>query len=180
MGMKKLVQGLQQGADARRYNDSFEGLRIIGDQLFRIKAGKQWPVAGCSAQVDSGAAISSRVTATRVVAGAAIAGPIGAVVGALAKKDRSKVYLAVTTPDDHVLLELKGKEEGEARRFAGNLNAAAAHFASSATEDPEPAQALATTPAGWYPADGMLRWWDGNAWTDHTAPLTDSDTQTRS
>jgi hypothetical protein len=28
--------------------------------------------------------------------------------------------------------------------------------------------ASATTPAGWYPVDGgQLRWWDGNAWTDH-------------
>src|SRR5690348_9051905 len=29
-------------------------------------------------------------------------------------------------------------------------------------------------PPGWYPnpADAtQLRWWDGNAWTDHTAPL---------
>jgi hypothetical protein len=27
------------------------------------------------------------------------------------------------------------------------------------------------TPAGWYPANGVERWWDGNAWTDHTRPL---------
>jgi len=27
-----------------------------------------------------------------------------------------------------------------------------------------------TAPAGWYPAGGSLRWWDGSAWTDHTAP----------
>jgi hypothetical protein len=27
------------------------------------------------------------------------------------------------------------------------------------------------TPAGWYPAGGVERWWDGNAWTGHTRPL---------
>jgi Protein of unknown function (DUF2510) len=27
------------------------------------------------------------------------------------------------------------------------------------------------TPAGWYPAGGVERWWDGNAWSDHTRPL---------
>jgi hypothetical protein len=28
-----------------------------------------------------------------------------------------------------------------------------------------------STPAGWYPdAAGVQRWWDGYAWTEHTAP----------
>jgi hypothetical protein len=27
------------------------------------------------------------------------------------------------------------------------------------------------TPAGWYPNDGVLRYWDGTGWTEHTAPL---------
>lgn len=27
-----------------------------------------------------------------------------------------------------------------------------------------------TTPAGWYPSEGLLRYWDGHAWTKHTAP----------
>lgn len=27
------------------------------------------------------------------------------------------------------------------------------------------------TPAGWYPSDGVLRYWDGSAWTEHSAPL---------
>lgn len=32
------------------------------------------------------------------------------------------------------------------------------------TQTPQP-------PAGWYPANGVERWWDGNAWTEHTRPL---------
>src|SRR3712207_6000682 len=27
------------------------------------------------------------------------------------------------------------------------------------------------TPAGWYPQGNVQRWWDGNAWTEHTQPL---------
>ena len=36
------------------------------------------------------------------------------------------------------------------------------------------AQPTATANAGWYPAgDGSLRWWDGERWTEHTAPVSD-------
>jgi Protein of unknown function (DUF2510) len=28
-----------------------------------------------------------------------------------------------------------------------------------------------STPAGWYPQGNVERWWDGNAWTDHTRPI---------
>ena len=31
-------------------------------------------------------------------------------------------------------------------------------------QTPEPA------PPGWYPAEGGLRWWDGNRWTEHVQP----------
>ena len=135
MGLRDAARrALERQATSARYNDSFEGLRVVGDQLFRVRAGKQWPVADCSATVDAGAAIAARVTATRVAAGAALAGPLGALVGALAKKDRSRVYLAVTTSDDHILLEVDGKDEADARRFAASVNAAAAHFGASDTQ----------------------------------------------
>lgn len=38
---------------------------------------------------------------------------------------------------------------------------------------PPPPPPPPTTPAGWYPAPGdaaNLRYWDGSAWTDHSAP----------
>jgi hypothetical protein len=31
-------------------------------------------------------------------------------------------------------------------------------------QTPEP------VPPGWYPADGGLRWWDGQQWTEHVQP----------
>lgn len=37
------------------------------------------------------------------------------------------------------------------------------------------------TPAGWYPAEGgKVRWWDGNAWTDHYADQTPATMPTQS
>ena len=30
--------------------------------------------------------------------------------------------------------------------------------------------APAAAPAGWYPVDGVQRYWDGTQWTDHVAP----------
>lgn len=40
--------------------------------------------------------------------------------------------------------------------------------AASAPAAPPPPPAV---PAGWYPAGDVQRYWDGSAWTDHTAPL---------
>ena len=35
-------------------------------------------------------------------------------------------------------------------------------------------QTPTTPPPGWYPNGPVLRWWDGTAWTDRTAPLPDA------
>lgn len=49
--------------------------------------------------------------------------------------------------------------------------------ASSAT-DPQPA-APSTTPAGWYPdGTGSQRWWDGQQWSEHAAPMPAGATST--
>jgi hypothetical protein len=41
------------------------------------------------------------------------------------------------------------------------------------TDQPPPP----AVPAGWYPHGDVQRWWDGTAWTDHTAPLTAASVQ---
>jgi hypothetical protein len=142
----------------------------------------EWPVAECEAHVETGAAISARVTATRVVAGAMTFGSRGAVVGAIAKKDRTKVYLNIITPDEVIMKEVRGLDETKARQFANKVNNAATTYgahpvgqdatvltASPATAPPPPPPV--SVPAGWYPQGDIQRYWDGAVWTDHTAPL---------
>jgi hypothetical protein len=147
---------------------------------------KEWPVAKCEAHVETGAAVTARVTATRVMAGAAYGGATGALIGAIAKKDRTKVYLNIVTPDEVILKEVRGLDETKAREFANKVNkAAAAHGANPVGQDPEilaaasgtatpPPPPPAGVPAGWYPQGDVQRFWDGAAWTDHTAPLAPS------
>lgn len=171
---------------------TFQDLSVKGDVLKQQPSNmflppKEWPVSQCEAHVETGAAVSSRVTATRVVAGALTFGTGGALIGAIAKKDRSKVYLNIITPDEVILKEVRGLDEKKAREFANKVNkAAAAHGANPVGQDPAvlAASAAAATPpppppvsvpAGWYPQGDVQRYWDGSAWTDHTAPLAPSE-----
>ncbi|PTT70198.1 DUF2510 domain-containing protein [Arthrobacter sp. HMWF013] len=175
---------------------TFQDLTLAGGELKKQAGGgllppKVWPIAECEAHVETGAAVSARVTATRVVAGAMLAGKAGAVVGAIAKKDRTKVYLNIITPDDVILKEVRGLDETKARKFATKVNNAAAEYKASpvghqnaaALEVAAAARAVAApgdvppppppgnVPAGWYQRGDVQQYWDGNAWTDHTAPL---------
>jgi hypothetical protein len=153
---------------------TFKGFTLAGSELKRGIS--SWPLAECEAYVETGAAVSARVTASRVVAGAMTFGSTGALVGAISKKDRSKVYLTITVPGDAFLEEVRGVDEGKARQFATKLNKlAAAHKGSpvgqainALTPPPPPPSAV---PAGWYPQGDVQRYWDGSAWTEHTAPL---------
>lgn len=156
----------------------FEGFILGFDKL--SQGSRSWPIGECEASVETGAAVSARVTATRVVAGALAFGKAGAVVGAIAKKDRTKVYLTVTVPGDMILKEVSGLEEAKARKFAAKINNAASAYRAnpvgqvdaavlSAPVPPPPPPV--SVPAGWYPQGDVQRYWDGTTWTDHTAPL---------
>ena len=35
---------------------------------------------------------------------------------------------------------------------------------------PEATRPVQVSPAGWYPLDGELRYWDGHVWTEHRQP----------
>lgn len=116
--------------EKHKYDAHFKGVNISAD-LLRYKL-KKYPVAECEAIIDHGAQVAARITATRVAVGTIILPGIGTIVGALAKKDRNKIYLAITVPDDDVILiELKSTKETKAREFAAKVNKAAAHFAKS-------------------------------------------------
>jgi len=85
------------------------------------------PVAGAVAEYEPGSAVGGRTTLTRVAAGAVIAGPVGAIVGGMFKKDMSKGYVAVTFPDGAVVaLEGPLRDEPKMRAFVEKVNAAAA------------------------------------------------------
>lgn len=87
------------------------------------------PVAGAVAEFESGATVGGRTTLTRVAAGAIVAGPVGAIVGGLFRKDRNKIYVTTTFPDGKVvILEGPAKDESKLREFARKVNDASEHY----------------------------------------------------
>lgn len=83
------------------------------------------PVDGASAEFESGAD-NSGATASRVIAGALIAGPAGAIVGGLFKKQKGRVYVYVTFADgDVAIIDGPVRDETKLREFASKVNAAA-------------------------------------------------------
>lgn len=88
--------------------------------------GQEYLLADARAEVEIGGT-QRRTTATRVIVGSAITLGVGTVIGAMAKKKTNNVYLSVDLADGHTLLvEAKPKKEGEARKFANELNNRAA------------------------------------------------------
>jgi hypothetical protein len=107
--------------DARKQVVKFSGFELTETHL-SYKSDRRL-VSGTKATVEAGASARTRMTATRVLGGAAILGPLGAVLGGLAKKDESKVFLIVEMRDGTVYTEeVRGRNEAEARKFAGMVN----------------------------------------------------------
>jgi len=86
--------------------------------------GKSISVQGAEAEATQGAP-SQRSTLTRMGAGALIAGPIGFVAGAVARKNTSKCYVTIGVPDGVVVIESKAKDFADAVRFADAVNRSA-------------------------------------------------------
>lgn len=86
-------------------------------------------VAGAAADFESGAD-QKRTTLTRVAVGAIIAGPAGAIVGGMFKKDKSRVYVTVAFPDGEVaIVDGPAKDEKKLREFTLIVNRAGRHYA---------------------------------------------------
>lgn len=84
------------------------------------------PVEGVTAHVESGTQLEKRVTATRVVAGGALLGPLGAVAGALArKKSGGESWLTLESDELFWSVEVDRGDEAKARMFAEKVNRAA-------------------------------------------------------
>jgi hypothetical protein len=180
---KDLMKSAQEAGDAytefKKSNATFRGITLSGRTI--SKGRKSWPASECEILIDTGANVSARVTGTRVAAGALLAGTTGALIGAIAKKDRSAVYMTVITPDDMFLEKISGLDEVKARDFAMKVKRAGMLQARGAVEvaSEEAALPIAVAPvppppevpAGWYPRGDVQEYWDGSAWTGNTAPL---------
>ena len=100
----------------------FEGASI--SKGFLTYDGERHDVYGGSAEVFYGGQ-GDRTTATRVAVGAAVAGPAGALVGAMARKRHTNVYVNVTLADGYSIDIGPSRDEGKAREFASVVDAAA-------------------------------------------------------
>lgn len=129
MGFKEMRARAQENA---RFQSLFEGHFIQDGELRlppeRLAKGERLPIGGASASVEDGAD-TNRPTLTRVGAGAIIAGPLGAIVGGLVRKDTSRIYVTVEFPDGRaVVIDAPRKDSAKAREFAAKVNAAGAHY----------------------------------------------------
>lgn len=133
MGLKDAwnAQMQRHKASVERKNAGIDGsygiTSFVSDGRI-VAPGLNRSVAGAVAEFESGAQ-QSATTLTRVAAGAIIAGPIGAVVGGMFKKDRSRGYVSVTFPEgDVAVIDGPLKDEKKLREFARVITAAGAHY----------------------------------------------------
>lgn len=84
-------------------------------------------IIGGHAEFDPGYMTASRTTVTRVAAGAVIAGPVGAIVGAIAKKNDDECAAVFTFPDGTTkTLTAPRTQAKQLRAFVEQFNAQAA------------------------------------------------------
>lgn len=113
--------------NAKHLNDcSFMGKGEKGPETWLLRGGKLTVQAGfkrfhynltdCEVELVDGGE-RQRMTVTRIGAGALLAGPVGALIGGMAKKDLSKTFALMSTPDGVRRLEATGKEAQKAREF---------------------------------------------------------------
>lgn len=105
---------------------TFAGVELHPDGSVRYR-GEWQNTRSCHAEVESVGQIRSRATVTRIVGGAIVAGPVGAIVGGLLRKrvDDREVYLLVTGDTADWLVPVSSQRGKEARFFAAALNRAA-------------------------------------------------------
>lgn len=138
MGLKEVRARAKENA---RFQAAFEGYFIQDGQLrlppggnFRIE---RLAIQDVQAEYESGEP-SERSTLARVTAGALIAGPVGAIVGGMFKKDKSRVYVVLAITDGRVIvIDAPTKDALKARSFVAKVNTAAAHYSTHEFGDPE-------------------------------------------
>ena len=99
----------------------FGGIRVSGGRV--SKGLVAYPIARCTVDLVEGGK-PSRMTATRIGAGALLAGPVGAIIGGMAKKDRSKTWVIVAHPGGSFQEEVSSKDKPRAVAFVRAFEAA--------------------------------------------------------
>ncbi len=90
--LAELKKVLSAYGAAHKYDCTFHGIKVSGD---RVQKGiLAYDLTECAIDMIDGGK-PARMTATRIGAGAILAGPVGAIIGGMAKKDRSKTYIVV-------------------------------------------------------------------------------------
>lgn len=106
------------------------------------------------------------------------------------KAGMMKHEIRVYTSGNDITVPFAVREYAEAARavISAVMNGAGATSTAPAAAAPAPAPTAAPTPAvstpppppppgvpaGWYPDGVVQRYWDGSAWTEHTAPMAPS------
>lgn len=143
---------------------------MVGDAKFGKKVApyvsigfKQFPVDQCDIEVEL-LDRRDRMTATRVVAGGVLLGPVGMILGGMAKKDVTKGRMILRVNGDRVqVYEFKAADLDKAEQFVEALT----KWQRTAASTPVPPPA---SPARWAPDPSgrhEQRWWDGIRWTEH-------------
>ena len=120
-----------------QFQAMFEGYSIMNGLLSGPMGvlGDRYPLGGIVAEVDTSDS-RERSTLTRIAAGAIVAGPVGAIVGGMLKKQRGRGYLAMYIPaGETILVDFNPKDATKARAFAIKLNAAGSWYAEHSFGD---------------------------------------------
>lgn len=169
-GMLERTQNRTAAAEQAKAN-RFRSLSLCDGYL--TQNSQSWPVQDAKASIESAGIAGSRVSATRLVGGAILGGGAGALIGAVARKDQSSIFLTIEFSDGTILVEeFPASDEGDGRRFAARINSIArsAVAVAEVAVTPTPIPAPQGPPAGWYldpEGSGQQRWWDETGWTEH-------------
>ncbi len=119
----KAHQAKAEAQRAHRYDAACAGARIDEDRLHYGPS--WWHVSSCDVELVDGGK-PARMTATRIALGTALLPGVGTIIGAMSKKDRSKVWLMIVTPDGVEQVEVPKKEKAQAAAFVAAFDAAKA------------------------------------------------------
>lgn len=130
---------------------TFAGVELHPDGSLRYRGDWQ-NTSACHATVDTAGNLRDRATVTRVVAGAVVAGPVGAILGGLFRKrvDDTQTWLVITGEKDWVVPVARSLA-GMARQFAARVNNEARERAVLETPTAPPVQPSKPKPGVYRP-----------------------------